>query len=273
MLLFGQMYKALDVSKLFHRLDGITRPAYRENLRSRGGAAGPAGGFADSSRFPPNLAGTSRYLADKPHFPQILWRGRLLNTGHTVNQAMQQLLILSLVTAVFSACRSLPAPLDIRACLTKEKMLKIRGDSLAGLIEDGAVMRIIMGYYKCHEVGRGDIVVYDYPGGEPLAKIAQGVPGDRFRLEKSRPGCWGIRINGKILKNSQKAPYCIGEHGYRMLSSYEKSYDGVIPQDACLILGNQPEGTLDSTRFGLVSRADLLGRAMPLAGDLKLQVK
>lgn len=180
---------------------------------------------------------------------------------------MMSTLILFLISAAFSACRSLPPPQNLPACPTQEKMLKIRGDSLAGLIPDGAVMRIIMGYYKCHEVGRGDIVVYDYPGGDPLAKIAKAVPGDRFRLEKSRPGCWGIRVNGKILKNSQKIPYCIGEHGYRMLSSYEKTYNGVIPQDACLILGNQPEGTLDSTRFGLVGRADLLGRAMPLAGD------
>lgn len=176
-------------------------------------------------------------------------------------------LMLFLIPSVFPACRSLPPPPVPPACPTQEKMLKIRGDSLSGLIEDGAVMRVIVGYYKCHEVGRGDIVVYDYPGGSPLAKIAKGIPGDRFHLEKYRPGCWIIRLNGQVLKNSKKIPYCIGEHGYRMLSSYEKTYGGVIPQDACLILGNQPEGTLDSTRFGLVGRVDLLGRAMPLAGD------
>lgn len=179
-------------------------------------------------------------------------------------------LILFLIPAGSSSCRSSPArpqaadvAQDLPACVTEIRPLMIRGDSLSGLIEDGAVMRIAMGYYKCREVGRGDVVVYDYPGGAPLAKIAKGVPGDRFRLGKSRPGCWSITINDRILKNSKKIPYCIGEHGYRMLSSYEKTYGGVIPKDSCLILGNQPEGTLDSTRFGLVGKADLLGRALP----------
>lgn len=48
--------------KLFRRLDGVVRLEYRELLRSRGGAVSPAGHFADPSRFPPNLAFTSRHL-------------------------------------------------------------------------------------------------------------------------------------------------------------------------------------------------------------------
>lgn len=176
------------------------------------------------------------------------------------------MILISIPTGA-SAGRALSLPQDHPPCPTQERRLKIRGDSLAGLIEDGAVTRIIMGYYACHEVGRDDIVVYNYPGGDPLVKIVKGISGDEFRLKKYRPGCWNLLINGKILRNSRKTAYCIGEHGYRMLSSYEKVYNGVIPQDACLILGNQPEGTLDSTRFGLVGRVDLMGKALPLAAD------
>lgn len=152
---------------------------------------------------------------------------------------------------------------NLPTCVSEERPLKVRGDSLSGLIEDGAVLKILMGYYKCHPVERDDIIIYNYPGGDPLVKIAKGVEGDKFQLKKSATGCgWNILINNKILENSQNSPYCLGEQGYRMLSLYEKDYKGVIPQNAYLILGNSTGGTLDSTRFGLVDKSDFLGKAV-----------
>lgn len=148
------------------------------------------------------------------------------------------------------------------ACVSEERPLKVRGDSLAGLVEDNEVLKILMGYYQCHPVERDDLAVYNYPGAEPLIKIAKGVPGDKFHLQKTTAGCWNILINEEIIKNSQETPYCISEQGYRMLSLYERSYKGVIPPDAYLILGNLPQGSLDSTRFGWVGRSDLLGKAV-----------
>ena len=148
-------------------------------------------------------------------------------------------------------------------CEVEERPLKVQGNSLTGLIEDGAVLKLLMGYYKCQPVNRDDLIVYNYPGRDPLIKIAKGIPGDKFQLKKSQSSCWNILINDKILKNSESQSYCISEQGNRMLSLYEKDYKGVIPQDAYLILGNEVGGTLDSTRFGLVGKNDFLGKAQP----------
>lgn len=46
-----------------------------------------------------------------------------------------------------------------------------------------------------------------------------------------------------------------------MLELYARSYP-VIPQDAYMILGNQIEGTLDSSRFGLVAKQDIVGKVL-----------
>ena len=147
-------------------------------------------------------------------------------------------------------------------CVVEERPLKVRGSSLSGLIEDGAVLKVLMGYYKCHSVERDDIIIYNYPAGDPLIKIAKGVAGDKFHLQETDKDCWNILINDKVIKNSQNLPYCISQQGHQMLSLYEKDYKGVIPQDAYLILGNSLGGSLDSTRFGLVGKNDILGKAI-----------
>jgi len=175
--------------------------------------------------------------------------------------------VLLLAPFGLAGCGPLPrvagqAAVRTELCAIEERMLKVRGDSLTGLIDDGAVMKVALGYYKCHEVLRGDIVLYNYPGGDPLVKIAKGVPGDKLRLRKTRRGCWNILINGRVLKNSLKVPYCIGARESEMLALYERGNNGVIPGNACLIMANLPGGSMDSTRFGLVGRADLLGRVL-----------
>jgi len=152
---------------------------------------------------------------------------------------------------------------NIYGCEVEEKPLKVNGGSLAGLVEDGAEMKVLMGYYNCNEVKKGDIVLYSYSSERnPLIKIVKGVPGDKFELKKTLAGCWNLLINNEVSKNFQNEPYCLTEQGNRMLSLYIDDYNGVIPENAYLILGNLVVGSMDSSRFGLVGRQDLVGKAV-----------
>ncbi len=136
----------------------------------------------------------------------------------------------------------------------------VRGGSLQGLIEDGQTVKVLFGYYNCHKIERGDVVLYDFAGNkEPVIKIVKGIEGDSFHLVKVDGG-YHILINGEIIKNAQGEPYLIDQSGYKMLSLYEKDYSGIIPKDAYLILGNLTYGSLDSTRFGLIDKSDILGK-------------
>jgi len=153
-------------------------------------------------------------------------------------------------------------------CAIKMEERIVRGNSLSPLIENGDTVKVLFGYYDCNDIKRNDIVLYSYAGNEdPLIKIVKGIPGDKFALQKTQVGCWNILINDKILENSQNSPYCISEQGYKMLSLYEKDYQGVIPEDAYLIMGNLISGATDSTRYGLVHKNDILGKAITIEAE------
>lgn len=137
----------------------------------------------------------------------------------------------------------------------------VRGSSLEPLIRNGQEVKVFFNYYKCNEIRRDDIVLYSYAGNNaPLIKIVKGIPGDSFKLVKAGENQWYILINGEVLKNSQRIPYLISGEKYQLLSIYEKNYQGIIPENAYLLLGNSPSGSTDSTSFGLVSQQDILAK-------------
>lgn len=149
-------------------------------------------------------------------------------------------------------------------CLIRSEERIVRGNSLQGLIEDGETVKILFGYYDCHDIIKEDVIAYSFAGNEePLIKIVKGIPGDKFAFQKMGDG-WHILINEKILKNSKNQAYLLDEGGYNMLSLYEKDYQGVIPEQTFLIMGNLTSGVTDSVRFGLAHRNDILGKAEAL---------
>lgn len=149
---------------------------------------------------------------------------------------------------------------DTTASVTEQ--LIVRGDSLSGMIEDGEEVTLLLGYYDSHDVLRGDIAVYKYADDKaPMIKIVKGLPGDRFEL-RNESGVLRIAVNDKILSNSRNERYELSENGYQMLSLYIKDYDGVIPANTYLLLGNKAAGATGSTRFGLVDKKGILGKVL-----------
>lgn len=149
---------------------------------------------------------------------------------------------------------------ELRECPMKIEEKIVRGDSLSGLIESGETVKIAFGFYDCNEIQREDIVIYKFSGNpEPIIKIVKGLQGDKIDLKKDG-ATWNILINNELVKNSNDEPYQLSESSYNLLNLYVKDYQGVIPPNAYLILGNLAEGSLDSSRFGLVDKSDILGK-------------
>ena len=151
---------------------------------------------------------------------------------------------------------------DEPGCPFKTEERIVRGNSLDPIIQDGDTVKIAFGYYDCNEIKRDDIVLYDYAGySNPLIKIIKGLAGDSFKLVR-KDGGWNILINDEIVKNSDGQEYVLDERGYKMLSLYEKDYKGVIPENAYLLLGNIPSGSLDATHFGLIDKSGILAKVI-----------
>ncbi len=148
------------------------------------------------------------------------------------------------------------------SCITGTEEKTVTGDSMQGVIESGAKVRMLPGYYQCNDAKRGDIVVFRYAEKtEPIIKIIKAIPGDRF-IVKQEKGASRVLVNDKELTNSRGEPYIINDAFARLLSLYVDDYRGVVPKDAYLIFGNLAEGSFDSTRLGLVGRADIIGKVM-----------
>ncbi len=91
----------------------------------------------------------------------------------------------------------------------------------------------------------------------PLIKALRGLPGDDFSMQADQ-----IVVNGRVLINSEGLPYRLSMARVGMLNVYARDYQGVIPPDTFLVMGEVPSGSTDSSVFGLVSRDAIIGRAL-----------
>ncbi len=151
---------------------------------------------------------------------------------------------------------------DNEECITKIENYTVNGVSLEPIIYDNQSVKILEMYYLCNSVKREDIVLYNYFGNKnPLIKIIKGIPDDTFHLQKTGNG-WNILLNGDLLVNSKNEVYVLDKTAHNILSLYEKDYNGLIPENTYLIMGNLATGSLDSTHFGLVDKGDILGKVV-----------
>ncbi len=183
------------------------------------------------------------------------------------------LLCVVVVVVLFISYQYVGAPVNIAAkkiektfqegnCPVQSKQFTVNGGSMAPFIKSGEIIQGLLGYYNCHAIQRGDVVLIHYAGDAyPLIKFVRGVPGDLFSLEQIG-NSYALKINGKVVVNSDNLPYRINDSGYNMLSLYANGYHHSIPAQAYLILGDDPNGSLDSERFGLVGESDILGKAV-----------
>ena len=129
------------------------------------------------------------------------------------------------------------------------------------LIAEGSEVSVVRA--GAEPFARNDIVTARIGNSQtPILKIIKGIPGDRLALESTGEGSFRIVVNGHTVTNSEGLPYAIGERGRRMLSLYIEDYGGVIPSDAYLLLGDNPSGSYDSSRFGLIHRRQILGKVL-----------
>lgn len=154
-------------------------------------------------------------------------------------------------------CANLLSTSALAAC--EVLTLHVRGTSMQPAIADGATITVAGGEPACIEPLRhGDVVLLETPAsGIPLIKAVRALPGDRFAVRDGQ-----LTVNGDVAVNSTGAPYRLPAARAKMLVLYERDYGGIIPAGTYLVLGETPSGTLDSTRFGLVARNQIVGKVV-----------
>ncbi len=124
----------------------------------------------------------------------------------------------------------------------------VQGSSMEPIINPGDIIKYTKNFTTLE---REDIVLYNFSGSNNLIlKRVKAIPNDTFRYGDNI-----IYINGVELRNSMGELYKINS---KMLDLYANSYP-ILPEDTYLILGESPDGTLDSSQFGLVHKSDIIG--------------
>lgn len=147
------------------------------------------------------------------------------------------------------------------SCPLSSESRVVRGFSMEPLFFAGDALTISFGWYVCHVPVRNDAVLVSFAGNRvPLLKRIRGIPGDTFQILTLPTGEGEFFLNDEILKNIRGEAYRIPPVRASLWRLYEAEFHGVIPTDKFFVLGEIPTGSLDSSRFGFVSRDDLLGR-------------
>lgn len=133
------------------------------------------------------------------------------------------------------------------------------GTSLEPRITNGATVTAEIGRSCAFTPKRGEIVLFSSGSSRlPLAKEVVAIPGDSWSV--SADGY--VFVADALARNTLGFPYKLGPERARMLDLYVESYDGIIPPDTYLLMGEPQGGSLDSSRLGLVHRADIIGRVL-----------
>ncbi len=164
---------------------------------------------------------------------------------------------LGLATIALIACALIFALPSDQNCRVSN--VTVSGTSMVPRYADGQQITVRSGGPHCAEPFlRGEVVVLATNSNAlPLIKSLRGLPDDRFLVQADQ-----IVVNGDVLTNSEGLLYQLSKARAAMLTLYEHDYHGVIPPDTYLVLGENPTGTLDSSRFGLISRDAIIGRVV-----------
>lgn len=139
----------------------------------------------------------------------------------------------------------------------------VQGRSMSPLLLEGSEVIVAEGFYWCHPVSRGDIVILDLSPGidSPiLIKRVVGVPGDTFDFIDEPDGSQRLHINGTTLANSEGKEYVFTRQN--TLRLYEGAYGNGLLGDMYIVLGDDPGGSHDSSVFGLVGKEALIGKVL-----------
>jgi len=175
------------------------------------------------------------------------------------------LVLLCLIVVAFAAgfffFQNKKIPLETK-CLPKLKKIDIRDKNMEPLLFTGHSATFDENYYICHTAKNNDLVAYRYSQDKPLVpRILKGMPGDEIELrpDSKTTSTWNIVINGQILKNSFGQEYLLKQSRYKILNTYVRDYNGVIPSNAYLIMNNSQTEN-DSASTGLIGAKDIAGK-------------
>lgn len=146
------------------------------------------------------------------------------------------------------------------SCPVKIEERTVRGNSMTPFLKSGEVVQVDFNFYNCgKKPQRDDVIISDFQAQDlHLIKIIKTVPGDKFEVNKKDKT---LIVNNKEVENMEGKIYRFTNQNIKMLSLYEKSFNGIMKEDMYFIFGDRAGGT-DSGKFGAIQLKNILGKVI-----------
>ena len=126
--------------------------------------------------------------------------------------------------------------------------VRVDGFSMNPTLQDGEYVLVSKVSYKLGEPQHGDIIVFEFPGGQPaqdLIKRIVGLPGDVIEVREKV-----VYVNGQALTE----PYIAAAPLY--------SGTWQVPDGFLFVLGDNRNDSSDSHAWGMLPIANVIGKAI-----------
>ena len=136
-------------------------------------------------------------------------------------------------------------------------LYKVSGDSMLPLLQSGEKVWISRTPVPLKNLSRGSVIALQpYQHKSPLIKRVVALPGDHFHVNR-QDGT--LAVNDRIVRNSGGDAYVFRTEKRGVLSRLEDTFNGRVPEESLIVLGDQSSGTYDSTVFGFVGPEEIIG--------------
>lgn len=161
----------------------------------------------------------------------------------------------SLIAALLAMAAVPAAGQENAAPVCGLSLYTIEGSSMAPLVQPGDKVETMPPQCLGRDIQDGDVIVFTNSAVRTAVikrVIARGA--DRFAVKDGT-----VLVNGKKVTTADGREFHLSDGRLGMIRVYESGYNGVVPATAYLVMGEQPGGTTDSTRFGMVDLSDIKG--------------
>lgn len=135
---------------------------------------------------------------------------------------------------------------------------KLIGYSMYPGLNSGNRIKIDYDYYVKNSILKGDIVAIKFQTrDETLIKRVIALPGDKFEIKDN-----SIYLNGKPLVEPYVGDVQIDLEGVMLLEKQLERYDGHVPINSFIVLGDNRAASFDSTDFGVVDKEQIVGKVI-----------
>jgi signal peptidase I len=133
---------------------------------------------------------------------------------------------------------------------------KIPSGSMRPTLMEGDKLFVNKFIYRFKPIGRGDIVVFKYPGDrkKDFIKRMVGFGGEAVEIRDGK-----IYVDDKVLEDEKT----FGKFYYYNHEPYGGPHEKIlVPKDFFYVLGDNSANSTDSRFWGFVPKKDILGKAM-----------